>query len=260
MNAISDTAKALFATHITGGRDFGFAARHGITDLANAYRIQDAFVEHLIERAHTKKAGYKVGLTSAAMQQVCGVDQPVAGIILASSLLPAPCTLKLSDYGHLGLEFEIVVRFSRDISGSGPIDQNEIARSVDGICAAIEIVDDRHANFDTLDINGLVAENTWNAGLALGPIQSAWSDLADIQGRVSLDGIPIDEGKGSAVLGHPFASAAWTVNHLLSRGQAIRKGEIISTGSIMKVRFPSAGETYRFELAGAGQVDVRVEA
>jgi 2-keto-4-pentenoate hydratase len=46
-----------------------------------AYAVQDALVRLMIPSEGTP-AGYKIGLTSLRMREMCGLDEPVAGVIL----------------------------------------------------------------------------------------------------------------------------------------------------------------------------------
>jgi len=49
--------------------------------IADAYDIQQKYVP-LLGGEHGDAVGYKVGLTSAAMQAFCGIDHPIAGVVL----------------------------------------------------------------------------------------------------------------------------------------------------------------------------------
>jgi 2-keto-4-pentenoate hydratase len=63
--------------------------------------------------------GYKIGLTSKRMQDMCGIDSPIAGVVLADRVHASGVSLKASAYGRVGVEFEIAVRLKRDFVPSG---------------------------------------------------------------------------------------------------------------------------------------------
>jgi 2-keto-4-pentenoate hydratase len=131
--------------------------------ISDAYDIQDRYVT-LLQREHGGPVGYKVGLTSATMQAFCGIDHPIAGIVLKSRLHRSGATIKRSDFGRLGLEFEIAVRIKSDIPATSvPLTAEAIRPHIDGVCAAIELVDDRSADYTNLDVLSLVADNSWKA-------------------------------------------------------------------------------------------------
>lgn len=253
-------AADLLAEHGSPSRDRQFADHHNIGDLPAAYDAQDAFVDLLVDAERSRVAGYKLGLTSPGMQQMSGITHPVAGAVLASAVFNSPHRLRIGDFGRLALEFEIVVRLGRDLTGPGPIDRAAVAAAVDGVAPAIEIVDVRDADLKAIDVRSLVAQNTWSTGLVVGELSRTWPDLTSIIGRVALDGKDIDQGTGDMALGHPFASVAWLANHFIARGKVLQAGSIVSTGNIATVRFPSGSQTYRFSLQGLGTVETQIVA
>jgi 2-keto-4-pentenoate hydratase len=179
--------------------------------------------------------------------------------VLARRVLQSGASVRRADYGRLGLEFEIAVRLKSDVPVTGtPLTAGTIAAHIDGVCAAIEIVDDRNADYASLDVLSLVADNSWNAGIVLSEFVAKWPDLADVPGRASKDRVAIGEGHGRDILGHPFNSVAWLATQLASRGAGLRAGEVVMTGAVMKTVFPEADASYRFELEGAGSVEVQV--
>ncbi|MGH6755123.1 MAG: 2-keto-4-pentenoate hydratase, partial [Bradyrhizobium sp.] len=212
-----------------------------------------------LQGAHSGPVGYKVGLTSAAMQKFCGIDHPIAGVVLASRVHQSGATVRRADYGRLGLEFEIAVRIKSDVPISGaPCTAEMVAPHIGGVCAAIELVDDRRADYAGLDVLTLVADNSWNAGIVLSEFTTKWPDLEPALGRATKDGAAIGEGHGRDILGHPFNSAAWLATQLNSRGFGLKAGQIVMTGAVMKTVFPEADALYRFELEGIGSVEVQV--
>jgi 2-keto-4-pentenoate hydratase len=238
-----------------------FASAFAIGDLDAAYGVQREYVRLQMQSLGGGAVGYKIGLTSPRMQAMCGIDRPVAGVILKERVRQSGARLRLSDYGRLGLEFEIAVRMGRDLRPSGgPIDLSEVAAAVDAVCPAMEIVDDRGADYATLDVLSLVADNSWNAGVVLGSFSASWPDLAAIEGVVSSNGAVADRGFGRDVLGHPFRSVAWLAEHLAGAGDVLRAGDIVMTGNLVTTKFPAASSIYRFEAMGLGAVEVSIDA
>jgi 2-keto-4-pentenoate hydratase len=226
--------------------------------IADAYDIQDRYVA-LLRGRHGDAVGYKVGLTSAAMQTFCGIDHPIAGVVLATRLVQSGATVRRSDFGRLGLEFEIAVRIKSDVPITGmPCSAETIAPHIDGVCAAIEIVDDRNADYANLDVLSLVADNSWNGGIVLSEFATKWPDLQGVIGRATKELVAIGEGCGRDILGHPFNSVAWLATQLASRGARLMAGQVVMTGSVMKTVFPAADASYRFELEQIGFVEVQV--
>jgi 2-keto-4-pentenoate hydratase len=253
-------ATRLVAEHDRREKFRPFAAVNGIASLDDAYAVQERYVSLLKPRCGAP-IGYKIGLTSQRMQAMCGIAHPIAGVVLADRLHHSGARLAIADYGRMGLEFEIAVRMASDLPLGGPSWTPEsIAEHVAGVCAAIEIVDDRAADYAELDVLSLVADNSWNGGVVLSEFRSSWPALDAVSGVVSRNGGELDRGHGRDVLGHPFAPLAWLAKALAAKGQSLRAGEIVMTGSLVTTRFPTESETYRFELEGIGAVELNVAA
>ena len=178
-------AESLLAEHKANVRFRTLAPPDGPASISDAYDIQEKYVA-LLRGGHGEAVGYKVGLTSATMQKFCGIDHPIAGVVLASRVHKSGATVRRADYGRLGLEFEIAVRIKSDVPvTSGPCTREAIAPHIDGVCAAIEIVDDRSADYSSLDVRSLVADNSWNAGIVLSEFSAKWPDLEAVRGRAT---------------------------------------------------------------------------
>jgi 2-keto-4-pentenoate hydratase len=211
-------------------------------DVALAYRVQERFVAGLGGSA----VGYKVGLTTKRMQQMCGVDEPISGVVLGSRVLASPAEVRVAGYVRLGLESEMAVRIGAD------------GVSIGEVCASFELVEDSGADYARLSAASIVADNSWNAGLVLGPAVAgaAYGDLKGRRGRLTKNGEPAGEGISDEVLGDPLNAVRWLAEHLKRRGRALKPGDWVSTGAIVPTRFVAAGEVWRFALDGLAPIEV----
>jgi 2-keto-4-pentenoate hydratase len=258
--AAQRAAEWLLAEHEAGRRFTTLGPPAAPASIPDAYDIQDRYVA-LLRRGYGEPVGYKVGLTSATMQAFCRIDHPIAGVVLASRLRRSGAKVRRSDFGRLGLEFEIAVRIKSDIPATEKAFTAEtIEPHIDGVCTAIELVDDRFADYASLDVRSLVADNSWNGGIVLSDFRPTWPDLAPLLGRATQNGDLIGEGYGRDILGHPFNSVAWLATHLSARGAALKAGQIVMTGSVMKTVFPEQDARYRFDVEGLGTVEVEVSS
>ena len=256
---IVSAAKKLLMEHDAGVQFHPFESTAGINDVAAAYAVQRLFVRELQQR-HGSVAGYKIGLTSRQMQAMCGIDNPLYGVILSRRVEATNAVLKHANYAHLGLEFEIGVRMKHDAPATNTqYDASSIGALVDGVCAAIEVIDDRNADYESLDVKALIADNAWNAGAVLGEFVSSWPQLEDVCGTVRLGDLEVGRGCGRDVLGHPFAALAWLANQLIQDGALLMAGDIVLTGSIIQTQFPRARERFAYTLEGIGSVVAHVE-
>jgi len=173
-------AEALLAEHKANVRFGPLGPPDGPTTIADAYDIQERYVA-LLRNEHGDAVGYKVGLTSAPMQAFCGIDHPIGGVVLARRVHRSGATVQRSDFGRLGLEFEIAVRIKSDIPVTAvPCTAEMIEPHIAGVCAAIELVDDRNADYTHLDVLSLVADNSWNGGIVLSEFATKWPDLEGV--------------------------------------------------------------------------------
>jgi 2-keto-4-pentenoate hydratase len=251
-------ADILLAEHKANSPFKPFDRPQGPATVSDAYDIQQRFVA-LLRTEHGDTIGYKVGLTSQTMQKFCGIDHPIAGVVLARREHRSGVTIRRAEFGRLGLEFEIAVRIKSNVPATAsPHTAELIEPHIGGVCAAIELVDDRAADYSNLDVLSLVADNSWNGGVVLSEFVTKWPDLENVLGKATRDGDPIGEGHGRDILGHPFNSVAWLAAHLAARGESLQAGQIVMTGSVMKTIFPTEDATYGFSLDGIGDVSVTV--
>ena len=254
---IDATARACFDEHRARTRYHPLAAAVRAAPLDDAYRIQDALHRLLAEAGGGEIAGWKIALTSKAMQQMTGVDQPAAGAIFSKVVLPSPARVDIAAYHHLGIEFEVAVRLADDLPASGsPWTRATVAGRVDACMPAFELVEDGNADYKTLDAFTLVAQNAWNGGVVLGSPVTGWRgvDLESSVTRCWVNDAPSGQGKTGDALGHPFEAVAWLANLLNRRGHMLHRGMIVMTGSSITTKFPAPGDRVRFAIDGLGEV------
>jgi 2-keto-4-pentenoate hydratase len=231
--------------------------------LAEACAIQDAFVALRAQKLGAR-AGYKIALTSEAMRRFVGVDAPQAGVMLESTILRTPARVRAADYARLLVEFEIGVELADDLPvADRPFSRERVARSVGAVMAALELADDRNADYAQLAAHPLhlIADNCWNEGAVLGHPVRDWKriDLAEVRGVASINGKVVGEGRGRDAMGHPFDALAWLADHLASKGEGLVRGDIVITGSIVPSQYPKPGDRVQFDLGPLGGVELRVE-
>ncbi|MEO9902371.1 MULTISPECIES: fumarylacetoacetate hydrolase family protein [Alphaproteobacteria] len=227
-----------------------------LSDIAEAYRAQEAFVSMYQERSGASIAGYKIALTSAAMQAFVGVDHPLLGAIFDQTVVPSPAEISLAEFQHVGIEFELALRLGRTVP-AGTYDADSIAPFVDAVFPAFELIEDRNAVYENFDAKTLVADNAWSGGVVLGAPIMDWRgfDLTATPTRLDANG-EIESAVTGAALGNPLTALAWAANELSTQGRALEAGMIVMTGSTLKTRFPGLGEQFLYEVEGIGSVQM----
>ncbi len=256
-------ARRIFEANLARKRFQPLRGEVAPASLEEAYLIQDE-VHRLFETeaGMGPLGGHKIALTSRAVQELCGVDQPAYGKVFAKTIRRSPAGVKLSDYMHLGLEFEVAVEIGRDVPmDAAPWTRESIADHVSAILPAFELIEDRDADYGDLDAASILADRCWSAGVVLGPRVEDWQGLDLDAAPVALtwNGEVVERAVTGDSMGHPFEGLAWVANHLAGRGKALRKGEIVITGSALKTRFPEPGDRVAYRIEGLGEVSLSVE-
>ena len=228
-----------------------------------AYLIQDNFVTRLQEQRRTSLAGFKIAITTPAMRAMVGFNDSVSGRLLSDQVYRSGHRVEAIDFVRLIVEFEIAFELARDIPVRGsPWTSATILQHVACAYPALEIADDRCADYPSLpqSVLTLIADNAWNQGLVLGPAVTVLDAdaLQVMEGIAFVDEREIGRGTGRDVLGHPLNALAWLANHLQARGVALKAGDIVTTGSLVKSQFPRAGNRVAFRLPGFGEVQLAI--
>lgn len=262
-----DRAKAeriaahIFAAHQRKERFQRLRGELAPASLDEAYVVQDEVHRRFGGAGWGELGGHKIALTSKAIQELCGVDQPAGGGIFARTIQRSPATIRLADFMHLGLEFELAVRLGRDLPAAGAAyTRDSVAPAVAACMPAFELIEDRGADYGDLDAASILTDKCWCGGVVLGSEVSDWRalDLASLPVELTWNGAVVERGTTGAVMGHPFEALAWLANLLAARGRGLKTGEIVITGSALKTRFPAAGDDVIYRIRDLGEIGVRV--
>jgi 2-keto-4-pentenoate hydratase len=234
-------------------------ARH--SDLDYAYAVQDALVGSWLSGGEDTIAGWKAGLTTSRMQQMCGIDQSIAGAILASRVHVSPAKIDAGRFVRVGVEMELAVRIGEHLPCGEKLASAQILDCVSDVCAAFELIEDRAADYAALDACSLIADNSWNAGIVLGEAVAA-DRLEGLTGRAGIlmcNNETIGRGMTEDAGGDPLQVVGWVASMLHRRGRRLEAGHWVMTGSIVPTRFAASGEVYHFSVDGLPSVEVIID-
>jgi len=260
---IEQAGEWLFKAHAGRKRFAPLPASLAPRSLAEAYAIQ---AEYVGMRARTlgRVAGYKIALTTQAMRKMVGLEDSIAGDMLEKTIFRGAARVRAADYVHLLVEFEIAFELAEDLPAIGaPYTRERVALAVGAAMPALELADDRDADYESLPQNALmlVADNAWNEGAVLGAPVQDWRaiDLAALRGVATINGKKAGEGRGKEVMGHPLEALAWVANNLAARGLGLWRSDVVITGSLITTKFPNAGDRVHFEAGALGAVELAVD-
>ncbi len=255
-------ARALFQAHERRESYLPLPPELAPRTAQEAYLIQDEFVALRAQRLGGIN-GYKIALSSETMRKFVGVREPQAGSMLQRTLRRTPCVVRASDYVNLIVEFEIAVELADDLpAADAPFTRERVAAAIGGVMPAIELADDRNADYASLVRQplDLIADNCWNEGAVLGYPVRKWKqiDLAAVRGVASINGKEVGQGVGADTMGHPLAAVAWIADNLASRGRGMLRGDVVITGSVVTTKPAKAGDVMDWTIDGLGNVELRV--
>ena len=231
-------------------------------DENEAYAVQDRLHALLEAGGLGRLIGRKIGCTTPVMQRYLNIDTPCAGGLFERSVTAGNAHLRHDDFRRVGVECEIAVRLATSLPPvSGGYKYDSIGAAVESCMAAIEIVDDRYLDYQSLDTPTLIADDFFNAAAVLGPEVRNWAslDLAALEGRMTVDDETVGQGVGAAILGHPLEALAWLANAENARGRTLHAGDLVLLGSLVQTQWVNAGSVVEITVDGLGSTSVRFD-
>lgn len=225
-------------------------------DIDAAYRISErAMAMRLAEGERI--VGRKIGLTSAAVQTMLGVDQPDFGTLTDRMAFEDGAELSVADMIQPRIEGEIAFVLGRDLEGPG-ITAHAVLAATDALVPCFEIVDSRIADWK-IAIEDTVADNASAAAFVLGRerVSPRGVDLGTCGMVIEKNGQLLSTGAGAAALGSPAACVAWLANALGRHGTPLRAGDIVLSGALVPLAPVVAGDGFRVRIGGIGSAEVR---
>ena len=255
--AVAELGAALYAARRSGVPIEPLTDARPAMSMTDAYRVQRDLVARLLADGD-RVVGFKLGLTSAPMQRMLGIDSPDFAPVLASHLHPDGAEVRAAAFIHPRVEAEIALVLGADLAGSD-CSALDVARAVSGATAAIEIVDSRIAGWriklaDT--IADLASSGAVVLGSAVVPVDGIDLRLAGMV--FSRDGEVIATGAGAAALGSPLHATAWLVRTLAGLGDRLHAGQFVMTGALHAAVDIAPGQRYRAEIDRLGPVGLLV--
>lgn len=230
----------------------------GITDVNTAYVIQSHWTNMRLERGE-KIVGRKIGLTSKAIQQQLGVNEPDYGTLWKSSFYEAKngkVQIPASEFLQPRIEGEVAFLIGKPLREPN-ITPEQILEATEACAMGIEIVASRIADWK-IKLVDTIADNASYGGFTLGPWDKKMreANLGALAMTIHHNGTLSAEGLGSAALGHPAISTAWLANKLLEFGISLERGDIVISGGITKMLPVKAGDEFVFSLTSQPSVTV----
>jgi 2-oxo-hept-3-ene-1,7-dioate hydratase len=256
---IAAAAQALFDAD-RDRRQIGLLSlRHPGMTMEDAYAVQAALVA-LKRAAGRKRIGWKIGLTSRAMQDALKIDTPDSGVLLDDMLFESGATVPAGRFIQPRIEAEIAFVMKMDLTGTT---REAVIASTAHVAPALEILDTRilRADPETSRVRSVldtIADNAANAGIVLGASRHDPNaqDLRWAGSIVKRNGVVEETGLGAGVLDDPVTSVLWLAERLAAYGQRIEAGDIVLSGSFIRPVECPPGTAIDADFGPFGRVEI----
>lgn len=232
-------AEDLLTAETTGQQIGLLTLRHPEMGMDDAYAVQNAISRAKLA-AGRKVIGWKIGLTSKAMQYALNIDIPDSGILFDDMLFAHGSTVPAGRFIQPRIEAEIAF-VMKDAIGGEDVTRDDILAATDHVAPSIEILDTRIQRVDPATgkartVFDTISDNAANAGIVLG-LQRHAPEAFDLRwvGALTFRNGEIEEtGLGAGVLNDPVESVVWLARRMAQYGQRIEPGQIILSGSFIR--------------------------
>lgn len=257
---ITEAAADLYEAERTGIQTGLMSLRHPGLDLDTAYRVQDALVARKLA-AGRRQIGWKIGLTSKAMQDALKIDTPDSGVLFDDMLFETRSTVSEGRFIQPRIEAEVAFVMGAD-PGPAPT-RDDVLAATEAVVPALEILDTRIHRVDPRTeqmrvITDTISDNAANAGIVMGKERHAPDamDLRWVGAIVTRNGVVEETGLGAGVLNDPPMGIVWLAERLATQNQVIRKGEIVLSGSFIRPLEAVPGSRIGADFGAFGQVSI----
>src|ERR1700758_5806589 len=171
-------------------------------DVVDAYEIQLINIRQRVAEG-ARVLGHKVGLSSLAMQQMMGVDEPDYGHLLNEMQVFEDTPVKADRYLYPRVEVEVGFILAHDLPGAASTEDDVVA-ATEALVPSIELIDTRITDWK-IALCDTIADNASSAGFVLGEARVAPADVdvKAIDAVLTRNGEVVTEGRRDAVLGNP---------------------------------------------------------
>lgn len=228
----------------------------------DAYKIQSRWVERK-KREGRKVKGYKIGLTSRAMQMAVNIDQPDYGVLLDDMFFSDGAQISVADFLDPRIEVELAFVLKDKLEGEN-VTIFDVLNATDYVVPALELIAARCHRTDpetgyTRKVYDTIADNAANAGIILGgrPIKPDELDLRWAGAMLYLNGQIEETGLAAGVLGHPANGICWVCKRFAPHGVSLEPGQVILAGSFIRPVPVKEGDTIHADFGPLGGISVK---
>jgi len=227
----------------------------GTEDLNAAYAVQEININRRKANGEVV-TGKKIGLTSFAVQEQLGVNQPDYGILF-NTMEVKNHQLAFSELVQPKAEAEIAFVMAEDLDGD--INISDLIDAVEYATVSIEIVGSRVADWN-IKITDTIADNASASHYILGTSKVSLDDIDLVNCQMSLtkNGTIASQGSGKACMDNPLNAALWLAQKMVEQGNPLKKGDILLSGALGPMVVIEKGDEFVASVEGLGEVRLEI--
>lgn len=260
-NQVTDAAEALFQADQSGTQIGLLSLQYPGMTMDDAYAVQSALVQrHIAAGRH--RIGWKIGLTSRAMQDALKINTPDSGVLLDNMAFQTGDSVPKGRFIQPRIEAEIAFVMKATLAGA-ECTRADVIAATDYVVPSLEILDTRILRADPATgtariITDTISDNAANAGVVLGRHHHAIDavDLRWVGAIVTRDDVVEETGLGAGVLNDPVTSVLWLARRMADYGQQIQAGDIVLSGSFVRPIEAPAKSHIHADFGSFGQVEI----
>ncbi|AKJ29538.1 2-keto-4-pentenoate hydratase [Caldimonas brevitalea] len=198
-----------------------------------------------LEQQLGRRAGYKAGLTNAAVQKRFRHDRPVRGVLFSAMLLPDGAQFPAGFGARPLFEADLLLRVKSPALHEARTPA-EALQHLDAVIPFIELPDLVVQDPTQLEGAGITYINVgarW--GVMGAPIKTSPAMVDQLANMIVKvldgEGRELDRGRGTDVLGHPLNAVLWLAADVQRSGGRLQAGDLLSVGSFSKLLPPRPG-------------------
>ena len=258
--AIAQAAQDLFRAEKTQEQIGLLTIANPEMGMDEAYAVQKALVALKIADGR-RMVGWKIGLTSKAMQYALNIDIPDSGILFDDMHFADGSTVPKGRFIQPRIEAEIAFVMKAGLDGAAT--RAQVLAATDYVCPSLEILDTRILRADpktgqTRKIFDTISDNAANAGIVLGTQQHDPNaiDLRWTGAICARNGEVEETGLGAGVLNDPVMGIVWLSERLEAYGQSIRAGDVVLSGSFIRPVEARPGDNFHADFGPFGNISI----
>lgn len=230
-------------------------------NMDDSYAIQKAGIDLKIANGR-KVIGYKIGLTSRAMQMAMNIDEPDYGVLLDDMEFENNCKIDTAKFLDPRIEVELAFVLKDRLYGED-VTVEQVMDATDYVIPALELIAARSHRVDPetkkpRTVLDTISDNAANAGIITGgkAVKPGEIDLRWVPALMYRNDILEETGVAAGVLDDPAAGICWVAKRFARHGVALEPGQVILAGSFTRPVIANAGDHFHVDYGPLGCIDI----